>query len=193
MKIKKPKAYKMGSVDFQDIANGNIFREYTTLFSGKVSDLYMKLDENTSGYNAAKIKNGELVTFMPDVTCISVDGTFVVDCDDAVNKSGGTVKTITLKEACQILDSASAVVIDDDVVTYPVVSELTGDDENEFLFLSWMDDGGSEYSLSFNEGLNREVKVSGSSIFLLCESDDPNDDESETQITILTTKELENK
>jgi len=191
MKIKKPKAYKMGSVDFQDIANGNIFREYTTLFSGKVSDLYMKLDENTSGYNAVKIKNGEMYTFRWDVTCISVDGTFVVDCDDAVNKSGGTVKTITLKEVCQILDSASAVVIDDDVVTFPIVSELTGDDENEFLFLSWMDDGGSEYSLSFSEGLNREVKVSGSSIFLISDSDD--DEESETQITILTTKELENK
>ena len=42
-----------------------------------------------------------------------------------------------------------------------------------------------------DEGLNRQVKVSGSSIFLISDSDD--DEESETQITILTTKELENK
>jgi len=95
-------------------------------------------------------------------------------------------KTITLKEAWKILKDAKAVNIDNGLaVTLPVVSELTGEDENEFLFLSWVDDIKYEHYLNFNEGMNRKVRVSGSSIFLV-----DNDEEAEIQITILTTKNL---
>jgi hypothetical protein len=98
------------------------------------------------------------------------------------------MKTITLKEAYNILQDASAVVVEDHVLVYPALSELEGSDENEFLYIQW-DDEGEEYSLKFCEGENQEVKVSGSSIFLL--DTDAETEEDHIQITILITKQLE--
>jgi hypothetical protein len=98
------------------------------------------------------------------------------------------MKTITLKEAYQILEDASAVIINDSIVLYPAFSGLEDSDENEFMYFKW-DDEGLEYSLTFNEGDNQEVKISGSSMFLY--DIDANDDDDHTQITILTAKELE--
>jgi hypothetical protein len=96
------------------------------------------------------------------------------------------MKTITLKEAFQILEDSSAVVINDHVLVYPALSDLQDDELNEFLYFAW-DEEGLEYELHFNEGDNQEVKVSGSSMFLVDEDSDGED----TQITILTTKNLE--
>jgi hypothetical protein len=98
------------------------------------------------------------------------------------------MKKITLKEAYRMLEDASAVIIDNDVVLYPSLQELEEDDTNEFLFFRW-DDGGLEYTLTFEEGDNQEVKIVGSSMFLY--DTDANGEEDHTQITILTTKELE--
>jgi hypothetical protein len=98
------------------------------------------------------------------------------------------MKTITLKEAYNILQDANAVIINDDVVLYPSLWELRDDDTNEFLFFRW-DDGGLEYALIFCEGDNQEVKLVGSSMFLY--DTDANGEEDHTQITILITKELE--
>jgi len=98
------------------------------------------------------------------------------------------MKKITLKEAFRILEDASAVIINDDVVLYPSLDMIEGSDENEFLFFRW-DDGGLEYTLKFCEGDNQEVKVVGSSMFLY--DTDANGEEDHTQITILITKELE--
>lgn len=98
------------------------------------------------------------------------------------------MKKITLKEAYNILENASAVIINDDIVLYTSLWELRDDETNEFLYFRW-DDEGLEYSLTFNEGDNQEVKISGSSMFLY--DTDSNGDEDHTQITILITKELE--
>ena len=98
------------------------------------------------------------------------------------------MKKITLKEAFRILEDASAVIINDDVVLYPSLWELRDDDTNEFLFFRW-DDGGLEYNLAFKEGDNQEVKLVGSSMFLYDTNSEGEEDH--TQITILTTKELE--
>ena len=103
-------------------------------------------------------------------------------------KPANNMKTISLEEAYQILGNASAVIINDSTLVYPSIYELEGSDENEFLYFKW-DDDGLEYSLTFNEGDNQEVKISGSSMFLY--DTDANDDDDHTQITILTTKELE--
>jgi hypothetical protein len=54
------------------------------------------------------------------------------------------------------------------------------------MYLSWEDEG-LEYSARFEEERNQEVEVVGSSMFLYAEGDIDH-----TQITILTTKELEN-
>ena len=95
------------------------------------------------------------------------------------------MKKITLKEAYQILEDASAIIIDDSVLVYPSLSNLEHDDTNEFMYLSW-DYDGCDYSARFEEWRNQEVEVVGSSMFLYAEGDSE-----ETQITILTTKELE--
>jgi hypothetical protein len=99
------------------------------------------------------------------------------------------MKTITLKEAYNILEDASAIIIDDNVLVYPALTGLEGSDDNEFLYFKW-DDEGLGYELTFKEEDNREVKVVGSSMFLY--DYDAETEEDHTQITILTTKELEN-
>jgi len=98
------------------------------------------------------------------------------------------MKKIALKEAYNILEQASAVIINDDVVLYPSLQELEDDDTNDFLYFRW-DDGGLEYTLTFNEGDNQEVTITGSSMFLY--DTNANGDEDHTQITVLATKELE--
>ena len=98
------------------------------------------------------------------------------------------MKTITLKEAYQLLEESSAVVVDD-AVLYPSLADLSGEAENEFLYLSWTDSDYHEFSLKFSEGDNQTVKVSGSSLFLY--DTDANDDSDLTQITILQPQPLE--
>jgi len=98
------------------------------------------------------------------------------------------MKKITLKEAYQILEDASAIILDGSVLVYPALSDLEDDDTNEFLYIQW-DDEGEGYNLKFCEGDNQEVKIVGSSMFLY--DTDSNGEEDHTQITILTTKELE--
>jgi hypothetical protein len=100
------------------------------------------------------------------------------------------MKTITLKEAYQILEDANAVIIDNDVVLYPSLSELEDDETNEFLYFQWEDEG-QGYNLKFNEGDNQEVKVVGSSMFLY--DTDSEGEDYHTQITILIPKELEDE
>jgi len=69
------------------------------------------------------------------------------------------MKTISLEEAYNILEQASAIIVDDAVI-YPSLWELNGDDNNEFLYLSWTDADYNEFSLKFIEGDNREVELS---------------------------------
>jgi len=99
------------------------------------------------------------------------------------------MKTIPLEEAYKILEDASAIVVDDSVLVYPALEDLEFSDENEFMYLTWTDDEGQEYTLKFAEGDNQEVKVAGSSMFLL--DTDAEAEEDAIQITILTTKEIE--
>ncbi len=93
------------------------------------------------------------------------------------------MKTIPLQDAHKILEDASAIIIDDSVLVYPALSDLEFSDENEFMYLTWDDEDGQEYVLKFAEGDNQEVKISGSSMFLL--DTDAEGDEDHIQITIL--------
>lgn len=98
------------------------------------------------------------------------------------------MKNIPIEDAYKILEDASAIIINDSVLVYPNLSDLDFSDENEFMYLSW-DEEGLEYDLHFNEGDNQMVKIVGSSMFLY--DTDADGEEDHTQITILTTKELE--
>ena len=99
------------------------------------------------------------------------------------------MKIIPLQDAHKILEDASAIILDDGVLVYPALSDLEFSDENEFLYITWSDDEVQEYDLHFAEGDNQEVKISGSSMFLI--DTDAEGEEDAIQITILTTKELE--
>lgn len=94
------------------------------------------------------------------------------------------MKTIDLVRAHKILEDCSGVITDEHVIIYPSLADLTGDDENEFLYLSWINEG-ADYYVKFNEGCNREVKVVHSSMFLI---DDEGD---EIQLTVLVPQDLE--
>ena len=99
------------------------------------------------------------------------------------------MKTIPLQDAHKILEDASAIIVDDGVLIYPALADLEFSDENEFMYITWSDEDGQEYDLHFAEGDNQEVKISGSSMFLL--DTDAEGEEDRIQITILTGKELE--
>lgn len=95
------------------------------------------------------------------------------------------MKTIPLTQAFKILEDCSAVVTEDHVVIYPALSELTGEADNEFLYLTWQDDTGLEFNANFIEENNQEIKVVGSSMFLKDEAGN------EFQITVLVPQNLE--
>ena len=89
------------------------------------------------------------------------------------------MKTITLKEAIDILSQCSAVIIDN-VVTYPSLHE-----HEEFLNLSWTDGEYNDFNESFYARDNENVIIVDSSMFLVDESGD------EVQLTILCPQKLD--
>lgn len=95
------------------------------------------------------------------------------------------MKKITIQKAHQILTDCSALIIDDNTLVYPSLADLEGSDDNEFLYLSWTDEEGRDYSVKFSEGQNKEVTISGSSMFLV------DNEGEEAQITILAPQNLE--
>lgn len=95
------------------------------------------------------------------------------------------MKTISLKEAYDILENSSAVVIDDNALMYAGLHDLEDDDSNVFLTLSYTDDEGLIFEYNFAEGDNQEIKVLGSSMFL------EDIDGEECQLTILCPQNLE--
>jgi hypothetical protein len=92
------------------------------------------------------------------------------------------MKHIPLQEAFDILQDASAIIIDD-TVTFPSLDDLNGSDDNEFLYIGWEIED-ADYCAKFQEGENKMVKVVGSSLFLVDNEGD------ETQITILVPAKL---
>ena len=104
-----------------------------------------------------------------------------------VGPAGEEIKTVTLQEAYLLLEGASALIIDDNTLVYAGLNDLEGDDTNEFLYLTW-DDEGLEYRLVFQEGDNQQVKIAGSSLFLY--DTDAEDQEDHTQVTLLVPQKL---
>ena len=76
-----------------------------------------------------------------------------------------STRTIPLKRAFDILLESTAVVINGNALMYPSLDQLTGEDENEFLYVSWEDDG-LEYTARFVEENNREVLVENGTLVL---------------------------
>ncbi len=66
---------------------------------------------------------------------------------------------LTLAEAFEALKASSAVLVDNGQLVVPDLDELTGQDNNTFLTLRWVDDDGFEFDVYFSEGRNRVVYV----------------------------------
>lgn len=98
------------------------------------------------------------------------------------------MKRIHLREAYEILQNASAVIIDDFALAYPCLADLEGNAENEFLYVTWVDNVEDNY-LIFAEGGNVSVRVVGDSLFLY--NTDAESDGDFTKVTILHTVNLE--
>lgn len=94
-------------------------------------------------------------------------------------------KRIPLEAAVRILEKAEAVVFDSGghIVTFPGFADLSGEDDNEFLCLAWVEEG-AEYMVRFTEGCNRQAALSGESLFFIDSEGD------EIQITPLFGREL---
>jgi hypothetical protein len=91
------------------------------------------------------------------------------------------MKKIPLKQAYNRLRECSAVIVDNDVVTYPSLADLTGEKENEFLYVSWDDDAGFTYAVKFVEENNQEVKVTDDGCLMLLVDNEG----SKVQLTLL--------
>lgn len=85
--------------------------------------------------------------------------------------------------AFKLLSDCSAVIIDDNALVYPSL----GDEEDEFLYLSYTNDEGLMFAYHFNKEDNKNVEVIGTSMFL-------KDTEGKTtQLTLLFPQNLEEK
>ncbi len=74
------------------------------------------------------------------------------------------MQAITLQEAYRLIEQSSAAIIDDHALCFPALSELTGDNENQWLYFSWTDED-CDYSSSFIEEPT-EIFFDGSSIHM---------------------------
>lgn len=90
------------------------------------------------------------------------------------------MKTIPLKTAHELIENAAAIIADHDALTYPSVSELTGEEDNEFLFIRWVNDEGLEFQIRAVEENNQSVKVTDQGDLVLVD-----DEGNEFEITLL--------
>jgi hypothetical protein len=98
------------------------------------------------------------------------------------------MKTIPLQKAYQLLESADAIIVENQVL-FSNLKPLTGSGNHTFLHLEWETSEGLWHELQFTEGDNPSVTISGPSLFLHdTESTDP---ENPIKITILEKKHLE--
>jgi hypothetical protein len=99
------------------------------------------------------------------------------------------MKTITLSKAFSLLkEKAYAITLGNGILIRHALADLTGEDENLFMYLSWGEDGDA-YEFKFCEGDNRTVTVAGSSMLLY--DTDAEEDADVTQITLLEKIQLE--
>jgi len=89
--------------------------------------------------------------------------------DKQYNQGKYKMKTISLEIALGYLRDCAAVIVNngDRALTYPGDYDLNGDDDNEFLYLSWTNEDG-DFNVKCVEGNNRQVSVTdqGTLVFI---------------------------
>jgi len=82
------------------------------------------------------------------------------------------MKNISIENAAKLLERSAAITVDNERVTVnPSFSMLTGEDDNEFMHISWVDSEGIEFSITFDEGNNREVKITDTGEMVMVDTD----------------------
>lgn len=82
------------------------------------------------------------------------------------------MKTLTLEQAHRLISECSACIVDGSELMYPSIAELTGEPDNEFLYLSWMDDDGREFAAICFEENNQTVEIRENKLVLHDDNDD---------------------
>lgn len=95
------------------------------------------------------------------------------------------MKQISLTEAFRFLKNCRTVVVDQYYLVYPSLEDLNGDPDNQFLYLSWVDDDARSYAIVVAEGQNQSVTIHGTVMTLTDMEGD------RFTITLLTEMELE--
>lgn len=76
------------------------------------------------------------------------------------------MKHVSLQVAHKILTDCSAVMWDDYNLSFPMLAELTGKEDNQFMLLQYINEHGQTVFTKFAEGDNDIVVIEGSSMFL---------------------------
>jgi hypothetical protein len=76
------------------------------------------------------------------------------------------MKTVSLKKAYDLLEGCTAVIADANALAYPSLLDLTGESDNCFLEIRWVNEDDLSLVLRFREGDNAQVKISDSAMFL---------------------------
>ena len=79
-------------------------------------------------------------------------------------------RKISLQEAHDLILESSAIIINNDILLYPSLDSISGDPENEWLYLSW-DDGYHEFALKFIEE-EQDIFFDGTTITMKDSEDD---------------------
>lgn len=93
-----------------------------------------------------------------------------------------------LEEAYDLLCDCNAIVVNGTYIMIPKLNELTEEDENVFMALSWSVKG-LTYELYFREGNNIEIPIQNTKMFLL--DDKSEDDKDFTEVSLLFEMNLE--
>lgn len=95
---------------------------------------------------------------------------------------------MNLDEAYDLLCDCNAIVVNGIYIMIPKLNELTEEDENVFMALSWSVKG-LTYELYFREGNNIEIPIQNTKMFLL--DDKSEDDKDFTEVSLLFEMNLE--
>jgi hypothetical protein len=82
---------------------------------------------------------------------------------------------ITLEKAHELLENAYAVILPDFdmALTYPSLSSLTDEPENEWCYMEWVDEKGYEFQMSISQEPNNEVEWDGDCLILIDDEGEP--------------------
>jgi hypothetical protein len=77
------------------------------------------------------------------------------------------MKTITLEQTYDLFDKNTAIRVVGHYMDYAAMNTkgIVGEDDTQFMFISWTDYDGRVFDISFLEKYNKEVRIEGERIY----------------------------